>query len=342
MGLFAWLTSRSKKVDHDSILIKPLEKNDTPDTVESISGPFCSGNLAVFLIHGSDHMQLKNFITLEEALEKKQVILEETGQVSQLKIKNIGDQTVFIQSGDIVKGGKQDRTFQYDMILPVQSEFVPIDSLCVERGRWSQRGKEDATHFHASNHHLASKSLKMAAKYSHSQQEVWNAVSSVQRRSAVNAGVPLSGVQHESSPSSLELTLDNETIKAATETYINDLSAVPDNESNILGYAFAINGQVNSIDLYSCNSLFKKMWPKLIRAAAVEALSDLKEGDKIEPPSCADVQACMHDAENAAAKEQAVSGKGKTLMHESAKNVLFETRDMMNGDRWVHRNYIAK
>jgi len=342
MGLFAWLNSRSKKVDHDSVPINHTEKNDTPDTVETISGPFCSGNLAVFLIHGSDHMPLKNFITLEEALEKKQVILKETGKVSQLTIKNIGDQIVFIQSGDIVKGGKQDRTFQYDMILPVRSEFVPISSFCVERGRWSQRGKEDATHFHDSHHNLASKSLKMAAKYTRSQQEVWNEVSSVQRRGAQNAGVPLSAVQNESSPSSLELTLDNETIKTATETYIKDLSTVPDNENNVLGYAFAINGQVNSIDVYSCNSLFKKMWPKLIRAAAVEALSDLKKGQNVEPPSCADIRACMNDAENAASKEQAVSGKSKTLMHESEKNLLFETRDMMNGDSWVHRNYIAK
>ena len=260
MGLKAWLASLSKKVVHDSPQTGKIPRSDSINAVDAdISGPFSSTNLSVFLIHSVDCLQLCNVLTLEEALEKEQVLLEETGTVSQLKIKNIGDEVVFIQSGDIVKGGKQDRTVRYDTILPAHSDSVPISSFCVERGRWRKRGNEDATHFHASNHHLSSKSLRMAAKYTSSQHEVWNAVDAMQNLSATNADVPLSAVQGESSPSSLQLTLDNETIKAATESYIKDLFAVANSANDVVGYAFAINGQVNTIDVYSCNSLFKKM-----------------------------------------------------------------------------------
>jgi hypothetical protein len=345
MGLKAWFASVSKKDKsvRDSGQIGEVGNGNSADLMNTtISGPFVTANLSVFLLHASDCLPLSNFLTLEEALEKEHVVLEETGNVSQLKIKNVGDEVVFIQSGDIVKGGKQDRTLQFDMILPAHSDFVPINSFCVERGRWRKRGNEDVTHFHASNHYLASKPLRMAAKYANSQHEVWNAVSEMQDHSAMNAHVPLSAVQSDESPSSLQLTLDNETIKTATEAYINDLSAVADSANDVVGYAFAINGQVNSIDVYSCNSLFKKMWPKLIHAAAVEAFSELKEGEAFVPATCVDVQACMDDAGKFQAKEQAISGKSKTFMQESPKNVLFETRDMMNGERWVHRNYATK
>ena len=82
--------------------------------------------------------------------------------------------------------------------------------------------------------------------------------------------------------------------------------------------------------------------PKLIRAAAVEAFSEQKQGEEFVPSTCADVRACMDDPIKFQPKEEAVSGKSKTVMQESPKTVLFETRDMLNNERWVHRNYATK
>lgn len=73
---------------------------------------------------------------------KGQVVAKETGNVNQLAIQNNGPVTVFVQSGDIVKGGRQNRTMQYDMTLPPKSDLVLINSFCVEHGRWSNRGTE--------------------------------------------------------------------------------------------------------------------------------------------------------------------------------------------------------
>ncbi len=341
MGLFSWLNRGARaKSDDSSVHGEDVAISDFGFTEAVMSGPFTSGNLAMYLIHGAD-TNTENFITLEEALERKKVIIEETGNVSQLRIKNAGEEVVFIQSGDIVKGGKQDRTLQHDMILNSQSGFVPINSFCVESGRWCKRGREDMSGFSQSNQYLSSKGLRMSARMG-TQGEVWSEVGKLQCRSAVNAGVPLRAMQNAESVSSLQLTLDSEKIKECTERYINDLTQVINEKKDVLGCAFAINGEMNSMDVYSSNNLLKKMSSKLIRAAAVEAFAEQKEGTVSAPLTISEVIASMKDLANLKVDVVTVNGKAKILKQESKKNVLFETRDLMNGGQWMHRNYTTK
>ena len=40
-----------------------------------------------------------------------------------------------------------------------------------------------------------------------------------------------------------------------------------------MGYAFAVNGKLSTADIYPSNRLFRKMWPKLIKTAAAEAIA---------------------------------------------------------------------
>src|SRR5213078_3546404 len=106
----------------------------------------------IFLIHGNEKIAGKNFLTLQEALEKSLVTVNETGQVNSLTIENRSqNEAVYIQSGDIVKGGRQDRVLAFDLIVPPNSGKMQIASFCVESGRWSQRGKESDRQFSESN-----------------------------------------------------------------------------------------------------------------------------------------------------------------------------------------------
>jgi len=95
-------------------------------------------NLAIFFIHGKSAPG-KVPLTLEEAMARRQVQVRETGNVNQLEIENLGNEEVFIQSGDIVKGGQQDRTLMVSLELPPKSVRVPIAASCGEQGRWSPR-----------------------------------------------------------------------------------------------------------------------------------------------------------------------------------------------------------
>src|SRR6516165_12042995 len=127
-----------------------------------LSGPYSHENLTIFLVHGQDKIVGKKFMTLQEALEQKTVIVHETSQVNELAIENVSkDVEVFVQSGDILKGGNQDRLISFSMIVPAQSGKVPVAAFCVEQGRWGQRGKEAAGRFGTSTTLLPSKALKV-------------------------------------------------------------------------------------------------------------------------------------------------------------------------------------
>src|SRR5687767_8291627 len=90
------------------------------DQAARISGPFTHENLAVYFVHGSSVTGAVP-LTLQEALAKGQVQVVETGRVNELQIENTGAEQVFIQAGDIVKGGKQDRVLTVSLLLPATS-----------------------------------------------------------------------------------------------------------------------------------------------------------------------------------------------------------------------------
>ena len=111
-----------------------------------VSGPHVHENLAIYFIHGNS-ADGPVPLTLSEALAKGRVQVIETGRVNELQIENTGDEEVFVQVGDIVKGGKQDRVLTVSLVLPPKSGMIPIASFCVEQGRWSARGTEDHAKF---------------------------------------------------------------------------------------------------------------------------------------------------------------------------------------------------
>src|SRR5262245_66231074 len=125
-----------------------------------ISGPFTHENLSVYLLHSSTAKTAPNRLTLHEAMEQKKAAVYETGNVEQLSIENLSNQPVFVQAGDIVKGGQQDRVLTTDLLLPPRSGKVSIASFCVEQGRWTRRGAEPADQFHASSKAVPTRALK--------------------------------------------------------------------------------------------------------------------------------------------------------------------------------------
>src|SRR2546425_4666485 len=158
-----------------------------------LEGPFTQGNLTVFLIHGRDKIKGQMFLTLQEALVQKKVIVRDTRSVNELSIENISSQEVYVQSGDIVKGGQQDRMLAVDLILPPRSGKIPISAFCVENGRWQQRGNEQVAVFGSSANVVAGRDVKLAAKNAESQREVWRQVAVAQDKLSANTGTRVNG-----------------------------------------------------------------------------------------------------------------------------------------------------
>src|SRR5262245_7083330 len=347
----------------------------------TVSGPYSHNNLTIFLLHGADQRQDKTPFTLQEAMERKMVVVHETGDVNNLAIENLSDDEIYVQSGDIVKGGKQDRVLAIDLIVPPKSGKIPIASFCVEQGRWSSRSGETVAAFDSSAKTLNSKELKIAARHSASQQEVWDKVAKSQAKlsagvvaadaapaatapppqaaqaqgaaggggNALNiqnaAGVVLPGafsVASSASSSSLQLSLENKHLKQAVDEYVKKLSPIIEGQNDVIGYVFAINGQINSADVYSSHALFKKLWPKLIESSGAEAVGEFEKGKTYDQVKADMVKTFLMDAESGKGDEKEVTARVTSVKRESEKNLFFETRDRSRGKAWLHRNYLSK
>jgi hypothetical protein len=330
-----------------------------------ISGPFTHSNLSVYFVHGASASGPAP-LTLQEALEKDAVEVIETGSVNELQIRNKGDEEIFIQSGDIVKGGRQDRVVTVSFVLPPKSGKVPLASFCVEHGRWSGRGKEDAARFSSSAELMPSREAKLAMKAplpasdeplaksgpnparralsrgndtGARQTNVWNEVAKTQ--SKLSGGVQES-VNSSVSATSLQLSLENEKLQAARVEYIKALEPEGLKGDDVIGYVFAVNGRINSADLYPSNALFRKMWGKLLAASVTEAIGESGEGPVAQatPPEIAAVKEFLASAEKGKSESQDIASLARQEVRDNKESLYVAVQTSKGA--WVHRNYLKK
>lgn len=304
-----------------------------------VSGPHTHKNLSVYFIHNKAQVQGTEYISLDEALEKGIVRVNETGDVNNLTAENISSQYhVFIQSGDIVKGGKQDRTIGEDVVLAPQSGQVALNAFCVESGRWRPRGKEKAQQFQSAKKRLSSKELKIAVKKAKSQGEVWKAVEAEQQKLSRKIG---KSVKNKVSDTSLQLTLEDKDVQKESRAYVQVIYSRGLATNDIVGYAYTINGAFNTADIYQSNGLFKKVWAKALEAAACEAVASAEPARPSAPAPSA-MYVCEQISHGVQGKIDGVKKyKNRRLITREAKeNYAFETRNK-SGDV-IHLNVIHK
>jgi hypothetical protein len=221
-----------------------------------------SGNLQVFALRWNPGTAI-DYATLDEAQEAGLLEVGEVsegGSVPQLLVKNNADKPVFLMAGEHLRGGKQNRVLNASILVAARSN-LPIPVSCVERGRWAYR----AAHFGgsgSSSHSVLRKMMhsQVTAGYRSSgearsdQGEVWR---EVDRK--------LSETQSFSGTSYLHKAYEDTEpqLKATTESL-----AVPEGAS---GVAFAIGGKIVGLDLFDRPPTLARLWPKLVRAYAIDA-----------------------------------------------------------------------
>ncbi|MHC4285864.1 MAG: ARPP-1 family domain-containing protein, partial [Planctomycetota bacterium] len=288
-----------------------------------ILGPFTHRNLALYLVKGKDVIRKTKFVTLEQALKDEKVTVGETGNVRNLVISSKYDEEyVFIQAGDIVKGGKQDRTLSTDLIVPPSAKKIPLQSFCVESGRWRARGTENVDKFSMSSNQVASRDLRVASRYSRSQQEVWDNAAKLQEKLSGNVG---KSVRSPVSSSSLELTLGNKDVRKHAEKYVNALRDIIKGRKHIIGFVFAINGQLNTAEVYGSEDLFRQLWSKMLRTAAVEAFAELKKDKHFKAPSTKAAAAFLEYPRETKVQRNRVNDWLTAITHEGKDKVIFES-----------------
>jgi hypothetical protein len=236
-------------------------------------------------------------------------------------------------AGDIVKGGRQDRTISEDIVLAPRAKKVPLKSLCVEQSRWGGRGSESVAVFSSSENTLNNRAMKIAARTEKSQDKVWKEVADYQAKASerVNAEV-----KSRTSPTSLQLTLENEQIKGSISEYVNALQPAFDGKADVLGFAFFVNGKISTVETFGNAALFKKLQKKLLEAAASEAFEQYDEKLKFETPNLATLKAFMELAEKGTETARQTSTHMMEYTKKTEQSILLRSVNTDAGKAALH------
>lgn len=268
-----------------------------------VSSPIGHDNLTVYFVHGPDAVGDSHKVaTLQEALDGGWAVVHDVEGVNTLVVENLSpDYELFIQEGDMVKGGRQDRMIAVDLLVPPKSGKLPVPAHCVEAGRWTGRGTEAATHFAKSDQFAVGNDLRLA-NAAGQQSAVWDNVKKNQDKLSAQVGEKVNSAQSESS---LQLALENRAVRARVSDFEQALLATGETRKNVVGVVFAVNGRVTGAEVYGSNGLFLKVWPKLLRSAAADAVSQKSEKATPAPPSIGEVERFLALAGNQGATPSA-------------------------------------
>ena len=110
----------------------------------------------------------------------------------------------------------------------------------------------------------------------------------------------------------------------------------------MVGYAYAINGKLNSADVYASHDLFQRMWPKMLQSTAAEAVAERSNKRSAAAPGVAAVESALADADRARVASTENTGRVSVAKKESEKVILFEARDKDQAGEAIHKSYVVK
>ena len=105
-----------------------------------------------------------------------------------------------------------------------------------------------------------------------------------------------------------------------------------------VGYVFAIDGSIDSGDEFGSAGLFRKLWPRLLRAAATLAVAS-EDAPASGHPTPAEVAVFIDGARAVDPLGKSMPG-GLSLETRRTETVSYTEVRRGNG-RWVHRSFIA-
>ncbi len=277
-------------------------KPGAPMKDQTVGEPKTYDNLTVLPIFAKTQVDVGAFTTLDAAMAKGKAEVREVGgggddqpqsqghsrgrgggaQVNTLVIENKGDVAIYVLAGTVVKGGNQDRQIGQDFIIEPKQK-TPIDAFCVEHGRWTDArdGRATGGKFGTAQQ-LVTSTVRAAAQYKKDQGEVWAKVEKVNE------------AHHKSATSgTLMATLDAPDVqkkRAALVEKVNGyLATVPPTEK-VVGFAYAIDGQVKGARWFASHTVFELFRTQLVNGAAVDALTAQAERGGAPPPVTAPVK----------------------------------------------------
>jgi hypothetical protein len=185
-----------------------------------------------------------------------------SGEVPRLQVTYKGKGKTFIMTGEIVTGAKQDRMSANDVVLGPTDRGISLAVYCVEQGRWTQQSA-----YFASGGTTAAKTARKSAVNKAGQGQIWNDVAAKSRDSNVS-----------SQTGTMQAVYNDSRIRKELAAYEKDLKDLPAKVPDMVGFIALAKGQIMSADLFANTKLFSDLWPKLLKAAALDAVTAKQTG----------------------------------------------------------------
>ncbi len=233
-------------------------------------------NLQLYPIHAneafkSEFKSIGKYLSLQDAIAKSKIKITEKnngGSVNNLTIENISSDTVIIICGDVVKGGKQDRIIQKDMLLKPKSGKKDLEVFCVESGRWTSEtnGSLSSRNFSApaefkSSYNKGAMSLRKVVEKEKDQAKVWAKVDEINNANKTTTSTKT----YTALTNSAEF---NKKLEKYLQFFRNKFSA----DENMMGVVVVTGNKVLGCDMFATHDLFSKQFESLLHSYATEAI----------------------------------------------------------------------
>jgi len=244
-----------------------------------IGNPVSLQNLTMFPLLGEDFGREADYLTLDEALARKQVHITEvdaSGSVPELRFVNEGDQKVLLMDGEELVGAKQNRTLNISILAAAHCELrLPVT--CVEAGRWSHASAEFAS---AGRSHYAQGRMFKQASVSESLHQRGDRMAD---QGEVWADIGLKAARLSAPSRTQAMAAMYERHETDVEQFVTGLAPQPGQ----CGAIFAIGSRIVGCDLFDCPATFSKLLAKIVRSYALDAVDEAaaQPSTREAPPS---------------------------------------------------------
>ncbi len=229
-----------------------------------------------------------HYLLLEEALDKGTFEvgeISESGSVNTIVVTNQTGEPVLILDGEELLGAKQNRMVNATIMVAPGKTEIPVS--CVEEGRWSYEdvkfSKSEAFGYSSLRRQKAEQvnfSLKTGTGFSADQSAIWEEIEC----SSKNLGTESpTGAMHETYSSRKDELRD----------LVDSFEFLPGQ----VGVAVYINNRFSCLDLFDKSKTLEKLWTRLLKSYALEALNTRGRSLKNPRPAPAELKKAIKTSE---------------------------------------------
>ena len=261
---------------------------------------------------------------------------EVAGEVNRLMVLNRSGRPLYLMPGEVIYGGKQDRTIATEAIILAGDKPVPVDVYCVEEGRWEGRMAAEQVEMLTiitDGQQTGETAEKLAAEANRGKFVTKAGNLSKQSRYAVQAGKGQTtvwgsvGVANQdagvqTSSNAFTANYADPGVLKRLKTYIDRLQAPVAEQKQVVGAIVAINGKVEAVDVFESTPLFRKLWPKLLKGHALDAANAAGKPEAKKVCTLGDAKKFLTDAMQAEVEKKTQTEGGLLVTQRNSQGVV--------------------